>query len=173
MNDMCGDIISGVDPPQPIPGVSPLGLPPAKFHPAFQAESHCAPAGQRISAGGDRSAVTPGISGVTSNAAPWRGAGYYWRGRRGVVYRVVEGLQQGGNTFGSRVPGTSKPFSDLDLAVIGKTQLDFRQLAALNDAFAESNLPFRVDVVDWAASGEAFRGILEEALEVVVDRDLQ
>lgn len=54
--------------------------------------------------------------------------------------------------FGSRVQETAKPFSDLDLAVMGEVPLDFRTLAALKDAFAESNLPFRVDVVDWAAT---------------------
>jgi predicted nucleotidyltransferase len=69
--------------------------------------------------------------------------------------------------FGSRVLGTARPFSDLDLAVMGETPLDFRQLSALKDAFAESNLPFRVDVVDWAATSESFRGIIEEAFEVV------
>ena len=71
--------------------------------------------------------------------------------------------------FGSRVQGTSKPFSDLDLTVMGQTQIDFRQLAALKDAFADSNLPFRVDVVDWAATSGVFRGIIEGAYEVVVD----
>lgn len=71
--------------------------------------------------------------------------------------------------FGSRVQGTAKPFSDLDLAVMGDTPLDFRQLAALKDAFADSNLPFRVDVVDWAATSEVFRGIIEGAFEVVVE----
>lgn len=69
--------------------------------------------------------------------------------------------------FGSRVQGNAKPFSDLDLAVMGDTPLDFRQLAALKDAFAESNLPFRVDVIDWASTSETFRGIVEEAYEVV------
>ncbi len=71
--------------------------------------------------------------------------------------------------FGSRVQGTAKPFSDLDLAVMGDVPLDFRQLAALKDAFADSNLPFRVDVVDWATTSEAFRGIIEWAFEVVED----
>ena len=27
--------------------------------------------------------------------------------------------------------------------------------------FAESTLPFKVDLVDWAATGMAFRGIIE------------
>jgi predicted nucleotidyltransferase len=70
--------------------------------------------------------------------------------------------------FGSRVQGNAKPFSDLDLAVMGETPLDFRQLAELKDAFTESNLPFRVDVVDWAATKEPFRRIIEETYEVVL-----
>lgn len=74
--------------------------------------------------------------------------------------------------FGSRVQGTAKPFSDLDLAVMGDTPLDFRTLAALKDAFAESNLPFRVDVVDWAATSKAFKVIIEGAFEVVVAGDV-
>jgi predicted nucleotidyltransferase len=69
--------------------------------------------------------------------------------------------------FGSRVQGTAKPFSDLDLAIMGTEPLDFRTYAALKDAFAESNLPFRVDVVDWATTSDTFRGIIEGAFEVV------
>lgn len=75
--------------------------------------------------------------------------------------------------FASRVHGNAKPFSDLDLTIMGETPLDFRQLAALKDAFAESNLPFRLDVVDWATTSEVFRGIIAGAFEVVADRDLQ
>lgn len=69
--------------------------------------------------------------------------------------------------FGSRVNGTAKPFSDLDLVVMGDAPLEFRQLAALKDAFAESNLPFRVDIVDWATTSAEFRAIIEERFEVI------
>ena len=71
--------------------------------------------------------------------------------------------------FGSRVQGTAKPFSDLDLAVMGDVPLDFRTFTALKDAFAESNLPFRVDVVDWAVTSEVFQGIIDGAFEVLVN----
>ncbi len=71
--------------------------------------------------------------------------------------------------FGSRVRGTAKPFSDLDLVIMGDEPLDFRLLSALKDAFADSNLPFRVDVVEWAATSEAFRGIIEERWEIVTE----
>lgn len=51
--------------------------------------------------------------------------------------------------FGSRVTGTAKSYSDLDLAVITPTVLDPDSLRRLREAFEESTLPFRVDVVDW------------------------
>jgi type I restriction enzyme S subunit len=70
--------------------------------------------------------------------------------------------------FGSRVTGKAKPFSDLDLVVMGDAPLDFRQLAALKDAFAESNLPFRVDLVEWATTAEDFRAIIEQCYEIVL-----
>lgn len=69
--------------------------------------------------------------------------------------------------FGSRTTGTAKPFSDLDLVIMGETPLDFRQLAALKDAFVESNLPFRVDVVDWATTSNEFRAIIERQYELI------
>ena len=89
---------------------------------------------------------------------------------RRILQRHIPGHSV--RAFGSRVQGNAKPFSDLDLVIMGKTPLDFRQLAALKDAFADSNLPFRVDVVDWAATSEVFRGIIEGAFEVV-DKDFQ
>lgn len=73
------------------------------------------------------------------------------------------------HAFGSRVTGKAKPFSDLDLAIMGETPLDFRQLSALKDAFAESTLPIRVDVIDWAATSAAFRKIIERKFEVVFE----
>ncbi|MFH1116508.1 MAG: nucleotidyltransferase domain-containing protein [Pseudomonadota bacterium] len=62
--------------------------------------------------------------------------------------------------FGSRVTSTAKDHSDLDLAIVNEKPLDFRTKALLEEAFEESDLPFRVDVVDWAAVGEEFRRII-------------
>lgn len=64
--------------------------------------------------------------------------------------------------FGSRVKGTAKPHSDLDLVVLGDTALKMATQAALAEAFDESDLPWRVDVVDWATTGEAFKALIVE-----------
>lgn len=62
--------------------------------------------------------------------------------------------------FGSRVQGRAKPYSDLDLAVMGEQPLSLATLAALADDFAESDLPIRVDIVDWATTKDNFRQII-------------
>ena len=73
----------------------------------------------------------------------------------------------GVRAFGSRVTGKVKPFSDLDLAVMGSEPLPASILADLKDAFSESDLPFKVDIVDWAETQDNFRSIIEAAYVVV------
>jgi type I restriction enzyme S subunit len=64
--------------------------------------------------------------------------------------------------FGSRARFAAKPYSDLDLAVIGDSPLSLSELAALEHDFTESSLPFKVDIVDWAAASESFRDIIRQ-----------
>jgi len=71
--------------------------------------------------------------------------------------------------FGSRVIGKAKKFSDLDLAVITKKPLPLSRAAALAEEFSESDLPYKVDIADWASIGEAFRRVIE-ARHVVIQR---
>lgn len=63
--------------------------------------------------------------------------------------------------FGSRATGRSKPHADLDLAVLGKKPVLFSVLYDLREDFMESDLPFRVDVLDWARTSEEFRKIIK------------
>lgn len=58
--------------------------------------------------------------------------------------------------YGSRVKGTAKPWSDLDLAVIAGPQQK-AAVADLREAFEESDLPFRVDLFVWDEIPETFR----------------
>jgi len=69
--------------------------------------------------------------------------------------------------FGSRVTGTAKPYSDLDLAVMGDERLDVSRMNRLQEAFEYSDLPMRVDVVDWQSCSEKFRKIIEENCAVI------
>ncbi len=49
--------------------------------------------------------------------------------------------------FGSRARGTEKAGSDVDLAIISDTSLS-QDLAILREILEESNLPYKVDIVD-------------------------
>lgn len=63
--------------------------------------------------------------------------------------------------FGSRARGRAKPFSDLDLAIDAGRALRLDELAALGEAFSESDLPWKVDVVDWRTADPGFRARVE------------
>ena len=69
--------------------------------------------------------------------------------------------------FGSRVTWTAKQYSDLDLAVAGEKLLDPDVLRPLKEDFEESDLPYRVDVVDWQALPVSFRSMIEKKCEVI------
>ena len=62
--------------------------------------------------------------------------------------------------FGSRAKGTAKKYSDLDLCVIADRPMSYEVLGALIEDFSESDLPWKVDVVDWATTPAAFREII-------------
>ena len=62
--------------------------------------------------------------------------------------------------FGSRATWTAKDYSDLDLAVMGAEPLELRTASALDEALGSSDLPFKVDVVDWATIDDGFRAII-------------
>jgi predicted nucleotidyltransferase len=63
--------------------------------------------------------------------------------------------------FGSRAKGTARRYSDLDLAIITQTPLPFEVIGAMREAFSDSDLPFRVDIIDWAATQDNFRRVVE------------
>ena len=85
------------------------------------------------------------------------------------VKRILEAYVPGieVRVFGSRVSGTARKFSDLDLALVAAENIPFDRIEALKDAFADSSLPFQVDALDWHAIGSSFRKVIEKKYEVV------
>jgi type I restriction enzyme S subunit len=50
--------------------------------------------------------------------------------------------------YGSRATGNALPWSDLDLVVFTKANQKYR-LSLLKEALEESNLSFRIDLLEW------------------------
>ena len=69
--------------------------------------------------------------------------------------------------FGSRATGRAKQYSDLDLAISGGKPLGIDLIAQLAEAFGESDLPYKVDIVDWTTASEAFKKVIERDRVVV------
>ncbi|MDR0517136.1 MAG: nucleotidyltransferase domain-containing protein [Fibromonadaceae bacterium] len=67
--------------------------------------------------------------------------------------------------FGSRTKNTFKQNSDLDLAVVGSGKLGFSKMGELKLSFEESNLPFRVDVLDYNSISQNFKNIIDKSFE--------
>jgi len=63
--------------------------------------------------------------------------------------------------FGSRVKGTARPGSDLDLAVDIGAPLPFSTKARLADELDEAKLSFNVDIVDLATVSPEFRASID------------
>ncbi len=64
--------------------------------------------------------------------------------------------------FGSRVNGSARKYSDLDLVVLGETPLPFSICMKLESEFEYSYLLFKVDVLDWCRITESFRAIVRK-----------
>jgi len=64
--------------------------------------------------------------------------------------------------FGSRAKGSAKRYSDIDILIINKVIIPLITLSQLNEIFTESNLPFKVDLVDWHRITEEFREHIEK-----------
>ena len=66
--------------------------------------------------------------------------------------------------FGSRATWKTKRSSDLDLAIDAGRVLTRAENSALADAFDESDLPYKVDVVDMHNVSDTFKAIIERQM---------
>nr|WP_279184545.1 nucleotidyltransferase domain-containing protein [Acetobacter syzygii] len=81
---------------------------------------------------------------------------------RAIVLRILNEIVPDSEVraFGSRVTGKAKPFSDLDLAIMGDEPLSLETRARLEEAFSESDLPWKVDVLDWSLTEKNFQRLI-------------
>ena len=72
--------------------------------------------------------------------------------------------------FGSRATGRAKPYSDLDLVVMGEERVSDLVRAEVAADFEESDLPFQVDLIHWAEAPPSLREAILRASEPVSQR---
>lgn len=69
--------------------------------------------------------------------------------------------------FGSRYKHTNKPYSDIDIAIIEKQKIDLTTYCRVKEELEESNLKYRVDLLDWHSISKEFQKIIEEGYEKI------
>jgi len=80
--------------------------------------------------------------------------------RRILLTNLPDGARV--SVFGSRASGRGlKPHSDLDLLIDSPVELPLKTLAELREAFAESDLPFSVDLLERRDATAEFLSRLE------------
>ncbi len=70
--------------------------------------------------------------------------------------------------FGSRVTADIKAYSDLDLALVSSGPLGLDCIGRVREAFADSSLPIRVDILDWQQMPPSFRKVIADQHEVLI-----
>lgn len=71
--------------------------------------------------------------------------------------------------FGSRAVFATKPQSDLDLAIdANHAPLGLSVMSQLAEAFDESSLPFKVDLVDFNTASKQFKAIIDAQKVVLI-----
>lgn len=70
--------------------------------------------------------------------------------------------------YGARLTGVNlTPETELELAVITDSPISFEDMVAVEKAFAESGLPFRVDIIDWVKLPESIQKQIKKEHDVV------
>ena len=72
-----------------------------------------------------------------------------------ILVRALSGKSCRVYLFGSRATGTAQPTSDFDVAVLANEDIS-RELSLAREMLEESNIPFKVDVVDLRLTAPAF-----------------
>ena len=64
--------------------------------------------------------------------------------------------------YGSRVKGTGRKYSDLDLCY--REEIPWNVLSHIQEDLEESDLPFKVDLIFWELMGSEFQELIKDDL---------
>lgn len=91
-----------------------------------------------------------------------------------IIEAILQGFvpQKEVWAFGSRVRWTAKNYSDLDIVILGDAPLSEELFMDLEKNFIESDLPWKVDIIDWYNLDDDFKNIIEKDHVVIQKRNI-
>ena len=78
---------------------------------------------------------------------------------RKIIFRFIDPREYKVFIFGSRVTGQAQKFSDYDIGIQGKKMVPGYILAMAEEALEESDIPYKVDLVDLSLVSPQFREV--------------
>jgi predicted nucleotidyltransferase len=85
---------------------------------------------------------------------------------RNIVHPLLPDNSYKVFVFGSRATGNNRPFSDVDIGILGNKILPSEKYIKMTESFENSDLPFKVDVVDFMLVTDRFK---KQALTHIID----
>ena len=76
-----------------------------------------------------------------------------------IIFQFLDPKKYQVFIFGSRVKGKARKYSDYDIGILGKRPLPSYLKVLIEEALEESDLPFKVDIVDFSKVSEDFKKV--------------
>ena len=74
-----------------------------------------------------------------------------------IIFKFLDPKKHQAFIFGSRVSGRAKKFSDYDIGILGRKPVAFNILTEIEESLEESDIPYKVDVVDFSLVSPQFK----------------
>ncbi len=78
---------------------------------------------------------------------------------KNIIFKFLDSKDYEVFIFGSRASKEAKKFSDYDIGIIGKEIIPSHKKAMIEEDLEESNIPYRVDIVDFSLVSPEFKCI--------------
>jgi len=76
-----------------------------------------------------------------------------------IIFRFLNSKEFQVFIFGSRTTGKAKRYSDYDVGIWGKKPVPASTVVLIEEAFEESDLPYKVEIVDFSLVSPEFRKV--------------
>lgn len=81
-----------------------------------------------------------------------------------IVYKYLPDDLYKAFIFGSRATGQNRKYSDIDLGISGPRPLTPKEYVSIQSELEESDIPYRVDLVDFAKVNDKFKRTLSNGI---------
>ena len=76
-----------------------------------------------------------------------------------IIFRFLDPKEYKVFIFGSRITRKAEKYSDYDVGIIGKKSVPSVTKVLIEEALEKSDLPYRVDIVDFSLVSSGFRKV--------------